>query len=81
MNAADTIIMAPGMPSVVGAYILVVSFAAGEPDDKVVSITATDNITDTALNPAQSWTFSSIDVPVMNACSTAQYLRPNEYTP
>ena len=69
MNPQDTFLMMTG-PSV-GAFIIIVAFAAGADPDKDVTINVTDHETEELLDPPRPWSFDPLIVSVRNGFATS----------
>ena len=54
----------------VGAFLVVVPFAAGETPDKDVVIKVTDSVTETAWDPPRPWLYDPVTVSLRNGFST-----------
>jgi hypothetical protein len=61
-----------------GAYILIVSFAPGDPKDKDLIIQIEDMVTDELLDPPRPWIFSPRTVSVRNGFATEYWTWPDE---
>jgi hypothetical protein len=64
MNKKDTFFQMTGPSS--GAFLIIVSFAAGEDPDKDVTIQITDTVTETMWDPPRPWTYAPLTVSVRN---------------
>ncbi len=53
-----------------GAFLIVISFAAGEDPDKDVTIQITDTVTETMWDPPRPWIFNPLTVSVRNGFTT-----------
>jgi hypothetical protein len=61
-----------------GAFLIIVPFAAGEDPDKDLTIQITDTVTATTLDPPRPWTYDPIIVSVRKGFATATVsVRPN----
>jgi len=68
MNKKDTFFQMTGPSS--GAFLIIVSFAAGEDPDKDVTIQITDTVTETMWDPPRPWTYAPLTVSVRNGFTT-----------
>jgi hypothetical protein len=68
MNKKDTFFQMT-VPST-GAFLIIVSFAAGEDPDKDVTIQITDTVTETMWDPPRPWIFDPLTVSVRNGFTT-----------
>jgi hypothetical protein len=68
MNKKDTFFLM-NVPSA-GAFLIIVSFAAGEDPDKDVTIQITDNVTEEMLDPPRPWIYAPLIVSVRNGFTT-----------
>jgi hypothetical protein len=68
MNKKDTFFLMTG-PSA-AAFIIIVSFAAGEGPDKDVTIQITDTVTDEMLDPPRPWLYAPLILSVRNGFTT-----------
>ena len=75
MNPKDSYFQSPETAS--GAYIIVVSFAPGDPVDKDVIIQVEDTVTDELLDPPRPWKFSPRTVSVRNGLATEYWTEPD----
>ena len=75
MNPKDTYLQSP--ETATGAYIIVVSFASGDPVDKDVIIQIEDTVTDELLDPPRPWKFSPRSVSVRNGLATEYWTGPD----
>ncbi len=64
MNPQDTFFQMTGPR--VGAFLIIVPFAAGDDPDKDVTIQITDTTTDTVLDPPRPWAYDPLIVSVRN---------------
>jgi hypothetical protein len=68
MNKKDTFFQMTGPR--LGAFLVIVSFAAGDDPDKDVTIQITDTVTETMLDPPRPWTYDPLTVSVRNGFTT-----------
>ena len=68
MNKKDTFFEMTGPSS--GAFLIIVSFAAGEDPDKDVTIQITDTVTETMWDLPRPWTYAPLSVSVRNGFTT-----------
>jgi len=64
MNKKDTFFQMTGPR--LGAFLIIVSFAAGEDPDKDVTIQITDTVTETMWDPPRPWIYDPLTVSVRN---------------
>ena len=75
MNPQDTYFKANDSAN--GAYIVIVSFEAGDPIDKYVVIQIEDTVTDELLVPARPWKFGPRTISVRNGFATEYWTSPD----
>ncbi len=75
MNPKDTYFKADD--SAEGAYIIIVSFEAGDPIDKDVVIQIEDTVTDELLVPPRPWKFGPRTISVRNGFATEYWTWPD----
>ncbi len=75
MNPQDTYFLK--MEEATGAYIVVVSFAAGDGMDKEIVINIEDTMTDELLDPPRPWKFSPKTVSIRNGFATEVRYSPD----
>jgi hypothetical protein len=68
MDAQDTFFQLTGPR--LGAFVVIVPFAEGEPIDKDVIVTATDPVSEPSWEPPRPWTYDPVVVSVRNGFAT-----------
>ena len=68
MDAQDTFFQMTGPR--LGAFLVIVPFAEGEPIDKDVIVTVTDTVSEPTWEPPRPWTYDPIVVSVRNGFAT-----------
>ncbi len=68
MNKNDTFFQMTGPR--LGAFLIVISFAAGDDPDKDVTIQTTDTVTETMLDPPRPWAYDPLTISVRNGFAT-----------
>ena len=68
MNKKDTFFQLTGPR--LGAFLIVISFAAGDDSDKDVTIQITDTVTETMLDPPRPWAYDPLTISVRNGFAT-----------
>jgi hypothetical protein len=68
MNKKETFFQLTGPR--LGAFLIVISFAAGDDPDKDVTIQITDTVTETMLDPPRPWIFDPLTISVRNGFAT-----------
>jgi len=75
MNTQDTYFLP--LDESTGAWIIIVSFAAGEDPDKAVILELEDMVTDELLDPPRPWKFSPKKILVRNGYATEVRYQPD----
>ena len=73
MDARDTFFQMTGPR--LGAFLVIVSFAEGEPIDQDVVITVTDTVKEPTWEPPRPWTYDPVVVSVRNGFATEVVVR------
>ncbi|MGI9357579.1 MAG: hypothetical protein ACR2PF_20785, partial [Rhizobiaceae bacterium] len=60
-----------------GAFMLVIPFSSGEPEDKVVSVLVNDTVSEPSWNPPRPWKFDLAKISVRNGYATDVRLSPS----
>jgi hypothetical protein len=68
MNKKDTFFQMTGLR--LGAFLIVISFAAGDDPDKDVTIQITDTLTEKMLDPPRPWIYDPLTLSVRNGFAT-----------
>lgn len=74
MNARDTILQMTGPR--LGAFIIIVPFSEGEPQDKQVTLNVEDTISEPSWNPPRPWKYDPLTVMVRNGFATEVSAEP-----
>jgi hypothetical protein len=75
MDPKDTIFFQLNGASRLGAFLVIVPFGKGEPDDKDVVLKVTDTVSKPTWTPPRPWTYDPVAVSVRNGFATEVFLR------
>ena len=74
MNARDTVLQMTGPR--LGAFIIIVDFSEGDAEDKQVTLSVEDTISEPSWSPPRPWSYDPVTVTVRNGFATEVSAEP-----